>query len=43
VKKGDTILQISEIKDEYFDPLLVERTEQQMSAKKGVGDYYSAR
>lgn len=41
VKKGDTILQISEIKDEYFDPLLVERTEQQMSAKKGVGDYYS--
>ncbi len=43
VKKGDTILQISEIKDEYFDPLLVERTEQQMSAKKGVGDYYSAK
>lgn len=43
VKKGDTILQISEVKDEYFDPLLVERTEQQMSAKKGVGDYYSAK
>ena len=26
VKKGDTILQISEIKDDYLDPLLVERT-----------------
>ncbi|SFI37160.1 HlyD family secretion protein [Halpernia frigidisoli] len=43
VKKGDTILQISEVKDEYFDPLLVDRTEQQMSAKKGVGNYYSAK
>ncbi|MBT8322351.1 MAG: biotin/lipoyl-binding protein, partial [Eudoraea sp.] len=29
VKKGDTILHISEIKNEYFDPRLVERTGQQ--------------
>ncbi|SNY94638.1 HlyD family secretion protein [Flagellimonas pacifica] len=33
VKKGDTILHISEIKSEYFDPNLVERTGQQIQAK----------
>ncbi|PHQ29314.1 HlyD family secretion protein [Leeuwenhoekiella nanhaiensis] len=33
VAKGDTILFISEVKNEYFDPLLVERTEQQVLAK----------
>lgn len=43
VKKGDTILQISEIKDDYLDPLLVERTQEQVRAKKGVRDYYNAK
>ncbi|NND79076.1 MAG: HlyD family efflux transporter periplasmic adaptor subunit, partial [Maribacter sp.] len=33
VKKGDTILFISEIKNEYFDPNLVERTGRQIKAK----------
>lgn len=33
VNKGDTILHISEIKNEYFDPQLVERTGQQIEAK----------
>lgn len=33
VKKGDTILHISEIKNEYFDPKLIARTEQQITAK----------
>ncbi len=33
VKKGDTILYISEIKTEYQDPKLVERTNQQKDAK----------
>ena len=33
VQKGDTILHISEIKNEYFDPKLIERTEQQIKAK----------
>ncbi|TPN81250.1 HlyD family secretion protein [Aquimarina algicola] len=33
VKKGDTILFISEVKNEYFDPNLVERTGQQIKAK----------
>ncbi len=33
VKKGDTILQISEVKSEYFDPNLVSRTNEQLKAK----------
>jgi multidrug resistance efflux pump len=33
VKKGDTILFISEVKNEYFDPDLVSRTGQQIVAK----------
>uniref|UniRef100_A0AAU6WPC1 Biotin/lipoyl-binding protein n=1 Tax=Chryseobacterium endophyticum TaxID=1854762 RepID=A0AAU6WPC1_9FLAO len=43
IKKGDTILQLSEVKDDYFDPLLVQRTQQQVEAKKGVRDYYEAK
>ena len=35
VKKGDTILFISEIKEDYFDPNLVQNTQNQMMAKKG--------
>lgn len=34
VEKGDTILFISEIKNDYFDPNLVERTGQQIKAKE---------
>lgn len=34
VKKGDTILFLSEIKDGYFDPLLVDRTQQQLKSKE---------
>ena len=34
VKKGDMILNISEVKDEYFDPQLLERTEDQLRAKE---------
>lgn len=34
VNKGDTILFISEIKDEYFDPELLSRTEQQIKSKE---------
>ena len=40
VKKGDTILYISEVKDEYFDPNLLTRTEQQIKSKEmAVGSY----
>lgn len=34
VNKGDTILFISEIKDEYFDPSLLKNTELQLKAKE---------
>lgn len=34
VSKGDTILYISEVKDEYFDPNLLSRTEEQLKAKE---------
>lgn len=33
VQAGDTILHIGEVKNEYFDPMLVERTGQQIKAK----------
>lgn len=34
VEKGDTIAFLSEIKDAYFDPTLLQRTEAQLNAKK---------
>ncbi len=34
VKAGDTILQLAEIKDDYLDPELLNRTQEQLSAKK---------
>ena len=40
VRKGDTILQISEIKEDYLDPNLVGRTQQQVDAKQGMIDNY---
>lgn len=40
VQKGDTVLLISEVKDDYFDPGLLARTEQQIQAKgQAVGAY----
>ncbi len=35
VNKGDTILFISEIKNEYLDPNLIGRTDEQLKAKEG--------
>lgn len=40
VKAGDTIVYLSEIKSEYFDPNLVSRTEGQVSAKQGAISAY---
>lgn len=40
VKKGDTILQISEVKDAYFDDRLLERTQDQLKFKKESIDAY---
>jgi multidrug resistance efflux pump len=40
VNKGDTILFISEVKDEYFDPSLLDRTQEQLTAKeRSVSSY----
>ena len=41
VQKGDTIVHLSEIKSDYFDPDLVSRTEQQVDAKEGAIVSYS--
>ncbi len=43
IQKGDTILKLAEIKDDYLDPLLLKRTTDQVSAKKSVRDYYEAK
>jgi adhesin transport system membrane fusion protein len=40
VKKGDTIALLSEIKEEYFDPNLIQNVENQIKAKElGVASY----
>jgi multidrug resistance efflux pump len=42
VKKGDTLLQLTEVKEGYLDPQLVQRTGEQLDAKqRSVGLYQS--
>ena len=43
VKKGDTILRISEIKSDYFDDRLVERTNDQIQVKSSSVDAYQGK
>ncbi len=43
VQKGDTILQLSEIKEDYLDPNLVGRTKEQVAAKKGSINFYEGK
>ncbi|MFV8391789.1 HlyD family secretion protein [Flavobacterium sp. LB2P6] len=43
VNKGDTILFISEIKEEYFDPNLLENTENQINAKRQSLESYGSK
>ncbi|MFN8236854.1 MAG: HlyD family efflux transporter periplasmic adaptor subunit [Chitinophagales bacterium] len=43
VNKGDTVLKISEIKSEYLDPELVDRTRQQISAKEASNNFYEGK
>lgn len=40
VNSGDTILRISEVKDEYFDSLLLPRTQQQVDVKTLAAESY---
>ncbi|MGQ2983038.1 HlyD family secretion protein [Flavobacterium sp.] len=43
VEKGDTILFISEVKEDYFDPNLVSNTKQQVDAKKNAVKSYDSK
>jgi multidrug efflux pump subunit AcrA (membrane-fusion protein) len=43
VQAGDTILQIGEVKDDYLDPDLVNRTNEQLGAKKMSIEYYKSK
>lgn len=43
VKKGDTLLIISEIKDDYFDPQVLVRTQEQIQAKQDAINAYQAK
>lgn len=43
VKAGDTILQLGEIKVDYFDPQLLERTEYQIKAKRNSASAYESK
>jgi multidrug resistance efflux pump len=38
VQKGDTIVSLSEVKEKYFDPQLLERLNEQVEAKEGAQD-----
>lgn len=43
VNKGDTILRIAEIKSEYFDDQLMERTQEQIQAKTSSSTAYQSK
>ncbi|WP_282072890.1 HlyD family secretion protein [Polaribacter atrinae] len=43
VKNGDTILRISEVKSDYFDQRLIERTSDQINAKTSSVDAYQGK
>lgn len=40
VRRGDTLLELSEVKENYLDPELLKRTEEQIIAKEGSIDNY---
>jgi multidrug efflux pump subunit AcrA (membrane-fusion protein) len=43
VKKGDTLLQLTEVKESYLDPQLVQRTGEQLSAKQRSISFYQSK
>lgn len=43
VKKGDTLVYLSEIKSEYMDPALIERTESAMRSKENSAESYMSK
>jgi len=43
VQKGDTIVELADTKDDYLDPQLIERTNDQLVAKKQKVDFYDTK
>ena len=43
VKEGDTLVQITEVKDDYFDPELLQRTQEQINAKELAVESYEGK
>jgi multidrug efflux pump subunit AcrA (membrane-fusion protein) len=43
VKRGDTLVEIGEIKDDYLDPQLLKRTKEQLEAKKSANESYQGK
>lgn len=43
VNPGDTIVQLAEIKDNYLDPELLQRTQEQITAKASSIDFYNTK
>ena len=43
VSKGDTIIQIAEVKDDYLDPKLLQRTKEQLTAKAQAVESYRSK
>ncbi|MDR9401448.1 MAG: HlyD family efflux transporter periplasmic adaptor subunit [Psychroflexus sp.] len=43
IEKGDTIVHISEVKDKFFDPDLIQRTANQVEAKKQTFNSYTSK
>jgi len=43
VKAGDTLVQLTEIKDDYLDPNLVLRTNEQLTAKQQSVEFYESK
>ena len=43
VEKGDTLVHLEEIKVEYLDPLLLQRTQEQVQAKKNTSANYASK
>jgi multidrug resistance efflux pump len=43
VQKGDTLVKLSEVKPDYLDPQLLQRTEEQIRAKQQAVDYYQGK
>jgi multidrug efflux pump subunit AcrA (membrane-fusion protein) len=43
VKAGDTLVQLTEVKDDYLDPNLVLRTNEQLTAKQQTVEFYEGK